>query len=311
MLAERALVPVIPDETVFPYTIRVVSEVLSSAGSTSQASVCGSTLALMDAGVPISEAVAGVAMGLVSDENRHVLLTDIAYSEDANGDMDFKVAGTRHGVTAIQVDVKIPGLKFEIIAEALQRARTARLQILEKMLAVIPTPRPHISVYAPKIKVIHIDPSKIGDVIGSGGRTINSIIAKTNTVINIDDDGRVTVSAGNEEDCQKAIDLIESLVREVKVGEVFNGQVKRILPFGAVVEILPGKEGLVHISQLAPYRVNRVEDVVEIGQSVKVRVIELDEQGRINLSMIFGQPGGLVGKSKQVRNSRGPFKRRY
>lgn len=305
-LAEKALLPVIPDEEKFPYTIRVVSEVLSSSGSTSQASVCGSTLALMDAGVPIKEPVAGIAIGLISDSNKYLLLTDIAYSEDAYGDMDFKVAGTRNGITAIQMDIKVKGLSQQILTEAFEQARLARLTILEKMLAVLPTPREQISVYAPKIKIIRIDPAKIGDVIGTGGRTINAIIAKTNTVINIDDDGKVTVSSNSEESCQQAINMIEGLVREVKVGEVFEGKVKRILPFGAMVEFLPGREGLLHISQLAPYRVNRVEEIVGIGQNIKVKVIEIDEQGRINLSMIFG--GGFKPPLKFSHNKPVPRK---
>ena len=310
-LAERALLPVIPDEEKFPYTIRVVSEVLSSSGSTSMASVCGSTLALMDAGVPISEPVAGVAIGLITGKDKYVLLTDIAYAEDTNGDMDFKAAGTKSGITAIQMDIKIPGVAIETLEQALQQAKEARLFILDEILAVLPAPRPQISSYAPKIRAIHIDPSKIGDVIGSGGRTINNIIAKTNTAIDIDDDGKVTVAASSEEDCQKAVEIIENLTREVKAGEVFEGQVKRILPFGAMVEILPGKEGLVHISQLAPYRVNRIEDVVEIGQTVKVRVTELDEQGRVNLSMIFGQQAAVQPPPYQKQARRHDHRRQF
>ncbi|MBI2326815.1 polyribonucleotide nucleotidyltransferase [Candidatus Curtissbacteria bacterium] len=291
-LAEKALVPVLPSQDVFPYTIRVVSEVLSSAGSTSMASTCGSTLALMDAGVPIKEPVAGISIGLItdkSDKSKYLLLTDIAYQEDSQGDMDFKVAGTKNGITAIQMDTKLKGVPPKMIEEALQKAKTARLNILQKLLSTIPTSREKISPHAPTVILVKIDPAKIGEVIGSGGRTINKIISATGCAIDINDEGTVTISSKDREAAQKAAQWVEGIVKEAQPGEVYEGQVRRILPFGAMVEILPGKEGLVHISKLAPYRVEKVEDIVKIGQMVKVRVTEVDDQGRVNLSMNFGQ----------------------
>ncbi|OGD86337.1 polyribonucleotide nucleotidyltransferase [Candidatus Curtissbacteria bacterium RBG_16_39_7] len=285
VLAERALLPVIPTEDKFPYTTRVVSEVLSSAGSTSMGAVCGSTLALMDAGVPISNLVAGVAMGLVSKDNKKVILTDIAYSEDSFGDMDFKVAGTDKGITALQMDLKIAGVDPDTLGGVLKNAREARLKILEKMRSVIAVPKTVLSPYAPKVEIVRVDPSKIGEVIGSGGRTIRKIMEKTDTAINVEDDGTVSITGKDPELCQMAAKWIDGLTREIKPGEIFEGTVKRILPFGAMVEVLPGKEGLVHISQLAPFRVANVEDVVRLGQNVKVRVSETDAQGRLNLSM--------------------------
>lgn len=290
-LAERALTPTLPSQETFPYTIRVVSEVLSSAGSTSMASACGSSLALMDAGVPVKEPVAGISIGLITDKNdqsKYVTLTDIAYQEDAQGDMDFKVAGTKNGVTAIQMDVKLNGISPKIVQEALARAREARLSILDKMLQAIPQARERISPHAPTVILVKIDPTKIGEVIGSGGRTINKIIAETGVDIDIKDDGIVTISGKDSAACQKAAKWVEGIVKEAQPGEVYDGLVKRILPFGAMVEILPGKEGLVHISRLAPYRVAKVEDVVKVGQTAKVRVTEIDDMGRVNLSMNFG-----------------------
>ncbi len=283
-LAERALEPVIPKHENFPYTIRVVSEILSSNGSTSMASVCGSTLALMDAGVPITNPVAGVAMGMMSNEEKYVILTDILGLEDFSGDMDFKVAGTEKGVTAIQLDVKILGLTLEQIKEVFDRARIGRLFILEKMKSVISESRSHISQYAPKIEQLKIPPEKIGELIGPGG--IRAIMGETGSNIDVDDDGTVTVTGTTDESLQKAVDWIKGLTREVVVGEMFEGEVKRILPFGAFVEILPGKEGMVHVSQMAEGFVKNPHDVVSIGQKVKVRVLEIDEQGRINLSMV-------------------------
>ncbi len=290
-LAERAVKYVIPPQDKFPYTIRVVSEVLSSAGSTSMASVCGSTLALMDAGVPIAEPVAGISIGLITDKNdksKYVTITDIAYQEDAQGDMDFKVAGTKNGITAIQMYIKRGGVRIKILEEALEKAKKTRLKILEKITATIPTSREKISKHAPTVILVKIDPSKIGDIIGSGGRVINKIIDSTGTAIDINDEGTVTISSKDAQACKKAADIIEGIVKEAKIGDVYEGDVKRILPFGAMVEISPGKEGLVHISQLAPFRVNRVEDIVKIGQRVKARVSEIDDQGRVNLSMVFG-----------------------
>src|SRR3989344_5922870 len=290
-LAEKAIRPIIPENDKFPYTIRIVSEILSSAGSTSMAAVCGSTLSLMDAGVPIKEPVAGISIGLITDKkdkSNYVTITDIAYQEDAQGDMDFKVAGTKNGVTAIQMDIKLDGIPVKILEEALIKAKKARLEILEKILATIPTSRTSVSKHAPTVILVKIDPSKIGDVIGSGGRVINKIINETGAAIDINDEGTVTISSKDADACKRAAAIVEGIVKEAQPGEVYEGEVKRILPFGAMVEILPGKEGLVHISKLASFRVNKVEDVVKIGQKVKVRVLELDDQGRVNLSMVFG-----------------------
>jgi polyribonucleotide nucleotidyltransferase len=300
-LAERALEPVIPSEEKFPYTIRVVSEVLSSNGSTSMASTCGSSLSLMDAGVPISSPVAGIAMGLITNEkvksknekleneDNYVILSDIAGLEDFNGDMDFKIAGTKRGITAIQLDVKISGLTQKMLADALSQAKQGREYILGEMEKVLAVPRPKISKFAPKVAVLRLEPDKIGEVIGPGGRMIRKIIEETGCSIDVEDDGKVNISGIEEEGVAKAIAWIEGLTREVNVGDVFTGKVLRIQPFGAFVEILPGKEGLVHISQMAPGFVSRPEDVVSVGQEVKVRVTEIDERDRINLSMLFGQ----------------------
>ncbi|MEW5866524.1 MAG: polyribonucleotide nucleotidyltransferase [Bacillota bacterium] len=283
-LAERALAAMIPDEDAFPYTIRLVSEVLESNGSTSQASVCGSTLALMDAGVPIKRPVAGIAMGLVKEGDKVAILSDIQGIEDALGDMDFKVAGTERGVTAIQMDIKIPGITREILERALAQAREGRLFILGKMLEVISEPRKELSPYAPRIIRMSIDPDKIRDVIGPGGKVIRHIIDETGAKIDIEDDGRVFIAATDEEAGAKARKMIEDLTAEVEVGKIYTGTVTRIMNFGAFVEILPGKEGLVHISELAHARVPRVEDVVQVGDTIAVKVTEIDRQGRINLS---------------------------
>ncbi|MDF2520880.1 MAG: polyribonucleotide nucleotidyltransferase [Clostridia bacterium] len=283
-LAERALEPMIPSEEEFPYTIRLVSEVVASNGSTSQASVCGSTLALLDAGVPIKAPVAGVAMGLMKENENVAVLTDIQGMEDFLGDMDFKVAGTEKGITAIQMDIKIAGIDRPILERALEQARVGRLFILDKMNAVINKPRPELSEYAPKILTTKIDPDKIRDVIGPGGKMINKIIAETNVKIDIEEDGRVFVAAVNKANGEKAIQIIENLTKEVKEGEIYLGKVVRITTFGAFVEILPGKDGLVHISKLDKKRVEKVEDVVNIGDEILVKVTEIDKQGRINLS---------------------------
>ncbi|MDD2430309.1 MAG: polyribonucleotide nucleotidyltransferase [Bacillota bacterium] len=283
-LAEKALLPVIPSEEEFPYTIRVVSEVLESNGSSSQASICGSTLALMDAGVPIKKPVAGIAMGLIKGEKDFTVLTDIQGLEDHFGDMDFKVAGTKDGITALQMDIKVTGVSQEILAEALAQAKEAREFILGKMIAVIPEPRNELSPYAPRMVTMQIDPEKIRDVIGSGGKTIRSIIAETGVEIDIQDDGTVYIASVDLDAADKAVKRINELTKEVEVGEVYEGTVTRIAKFGAFVEILPGKEGLIHISKLANERVGSVEDVVQIGDSVKVKVVEIDQQGRINLS---------------------------
>ncbi|SDI94788.1 polyribonucleotide nucleotidyltransferase [Natribacillus halophilus] len=283
-LGERALERVIPDEDEFPYTIRLVSEVLESNGSTSQASICASTLAMMDAGVPIKSPVAGIAMGLVKEDDDVSVLTDIQGMEDALGDMDFKVAGTSEGVTALQMDIKIQGITREVLEEALEQARTARMQVLKNMLDVISTSRPELSEYAPKILTMHIKPDKIRDVIGPSGKMINQIIEDTGVKIDIEQDGTVYISSTDATANEKAKQTIEDIVREVEVGQIYEGKVKRIEKFGAFVELFKGRDGLVHISQLAKERVNKVEDVVKIGDAVKVKVTEIDNQGRVNLS---------------------------
>jgi polyribonucleotide nucleotidyltransferase len=288
-LAERALLAVIPKQDVFPYTIRVVSEVLSQNGSSSMASTCGSTLALMDAGVPIIKPVAGISIGMMSDDKKYELLTDIIGLEDFSGDMDFKVAGTDEGVTAIQLDVKIPGITVEQVKAILDKAKTARLEILEKIKAVMPTPRAAISQYAPKIEQVKIPVDKIGEVIGPGGKVIKNIIATTGAQVDVEDDGTVAISGTDDEAVKKAVEWVKGLVREVQPGEVFEGEVKRILPFGAFVEFLPGKEGMVHVSKMSTEFVNDPNDIVKIGQKVKIRVAEIDDQGRVNLSMLFGE----------------------
>jgi len=283
-LGERALAKVIPSEDEFPYTIRLVSEVLESNGSTSQASICASTLALMDAGVPIKAPVAGVAMGLIKDGEHVSILTDIQGMEDHLGDMDFKVAGTAKGITAIQMDIKIDGIDRAILERALEQARKGRMHILGKMLEVISEPRKELSKYAPKIEIIHINPEKIRDVIGPGGKVINRIIDETGVKIDIEQDGRVYIASPDLEMLAKAKEQIELIVREIVVGETYVGTVKRIEKFGAFVEVLPGKEGLVHISQLSNERVGRVEDVVKVGDRITVKVTEIDNLGRVNLS---------------------------
>ncbi len=283
-LAERALQAVVPSVDDFPYTIRVVSEVLESNGSSSMGSVCGSTLALMDAGIPIKRPVSGVAMGLVKDGDKYTILTDIQGMEDALGDMDFKVAGTPKGVTAIQMDIKIAGITREILAAALEQAKRGRAFILSKMLDTISIPRPELSKYAPRVTVIQIDTEKIRDVIGTGGKNIRKIVEESGAEIDIHEDGNIFISAIGAESAQKAQQMIENLVHDVQVGEIYDGTVTRILKFGAFIELLPGKEGLCHISQLANDRVEKVEDVVNIGDKLKVKVTDIDNRGRINVS---------------------------
>jgi polyribonucleotide nucleotidyltransferase len=283
-LAERALVPVLPTHEEFPYVIRLVSECVTSNGSTSMASTCGSTLALMDAGVPIKAPVAGAAMGLVTEGDRFAVLTDILGKEDAFGDMDFKVTGTRDGITALQMDIKVRGINEAIIRTGLEKARIARLTILDKMLEVVPAPRGEMSEFAPRITTIHINPEKIRDIIGKGGATIRKIQEETGTEINVEDDGTVEVAAVDGEASKKAIAWIESITREVEIGALYLGKVTRIMGFGAFVEILPGKEGLVRIGELADYHVPTVEDVVQVGDEIMVVVTEIDRQGRVNLS---------------------------
>jgi len=283
-LAERALLPVIPSEEDFPYAIRLVSEVLESNGSSSMGSVCGSTLSLMDAGVPIKAPVSGVAMGLVKDGDDFAILTDIQGLEDALGDMDFKVAGTENGITAIQMDIKIDGINKVIFQQALAQAKKGRAFILGKMLEAIKEPRKELSQYAPKITTININPDKIRDLIGPGGKTIKKIVEDTGVKIDVDDSGKVFVAAVNSDAAQKAIEIIEGIVAVAEVGKTYTGKVTRLMNFGAFVEILPGKEGLVHISQLSTERVEKVDDVVSVGDEIAVKVVEIDQKGRINLS---------------------------
>ena len=286
MLAEKALIPLIPSSDEFPYTIRVVTEILSSNGSTSMASVSSSAIALMDAGVPIKKPAAGIALGLMQDsKGNYKILTDIQGPEDHHGDMDFKVAGTKDGINALQMDVKIKGVNEKILKEALEQGKKARLEILNEIKKVIDKPRPELSPYAPRILTLQINPEKIREVIGPGGKVINEIIEECGVSIDIEDTGKVFVTAEKEEAAKKAIAWIKNITREVKAGEVFQGRVTRILDFGAFAEILPGQEGLIHISQLAPHRVRKVEDVVKVGEIVPVKVISIDEQGRINLSL--------------------------
>lgn len=284
-LAERALLPVLPNEEDFPYTIRLVSESLGSNGSTSMASVCGSTLALMDAGVPLKAPVAGIAMGLVmTEDDKYVILTDIQGVEDALGDMDFKVAGTTQGITALQMDIKVKGITYGIMEEALSQARDARLFVLERIQSTLAGPRPELSPYAPRMLRISIPIDKIGAIIGPGGKTIRSIIEETKTTINVDNDGTVTIGSISQEAAQKAVERIEMLTKEAEVGAVYTGKVVRLMNFGAFVEIMPGKDGLVHISELSNERVNSVEDVVNVGDEITVMIKEIDSMGRINLS---------------------------
>ena len=284
-LAERALVPVIPDEKEFPYTLRLVSEVLSSNGSTSQASICGSTLALMDAGVPIKAPVAGISCGLITEGDRFMTMVDIQGLEDFFGDMDFKVAGTKEGITAIQMDLKIDGLTPEIIKEALAKTHKARNHILDEvMLKAIPAPRKELSKYAPKMLSTKIDVDKIREVIGSGGKVIQKICADCNVNIDIEEDGMVYIQAIDINDCKRALQIVETIAKDPEIGAIYKGKVTRIMPFGAFVEIAPGKEGLVHISHLDVKRVDSVESVVQVGDEVIVQVLEIDDQGRINLS---------------------------
>jgi polyribonucleotide nucleotidyltransferase len=308
-LAERAVAAVIPSQAEFPYTIRAVSDVLSSNGSTSMGSVCGTTLALMDAGVPIHAPVAGVAMGLITGEGERngkwAVLTDIQGIEDALGDMDFKVAGTADGVTALQMDIKVKGITYEIMAKALEQAREGRMYIMEKMLDTIDAPREELSEFAPRIQTIKINPDKIGAVIGPGGKMIRRIQEESGAKIDIEDDGSVNISANSGEAMQQALDAVRALTEEVEVGRIYTGTVRRLVDFGAFVEILPGKEGLVRTSQLADYQVMRPEDVVSVGDEITVMVIEVDPQGRINLSRRAALSGEMPSAS-EMESDRGP-----
>ncbi len=283
-LAERALLPVIPDESVFPYTIRVVSEALSSNGSTSMASVCGSTLALMDAGVSIQAPVAGIAMGLMMEDDQYQILTDIQGLEDHIGDMDFKVAGTRTGITALQMDIKVAGLPYEVLNEALEQARQARMQILDVIETAIPEPRSDLSPHAPRMTILHVDPDKLGAVIGTGGKTVRALQDECDVRIDIEDDGTIYIASTDGPSADKAERMIDELTEEPEVGRIYTGRVVRITDFGAFVEILPGTDGLVHISQLADYRVNKVRDVVEVGDEIMVMITRIGPEGKIRLS---------------------------
>lgn len=286
MLVEKAILPLIPDFDQFPYTMRVVSEILSSNGSSSMASVSAASLALMDAGVPIERPATGIALGLMTDKNgSYKILTDIQGPEDFHGDMDFKVAGTKNGVTALQMDVKIEGITGKIFKEALEQAKRARFEILEKMGKVLAKPRPELSPFAPRILTLQINPEKIREVIGPGGKIINEIVANTGATIDIQPDGLIFVTSDSEEPAKKAISWIKNLTREVKVGEIFQGKVKKIVDFGAFVEVLPGQDGLVHISQFRPWRIKKIEEIIKIGDILPVKVINVDEQGKINLAL--------------------------
>ena len=309
-LAEEALQRVLPPEEEFPYTVRVVSDILESNGSSSMASVCGGSLSLMDAGVPVKKAVAGISVGLIAGDDKYVLLTDIQGLEDHYGDMDCKVAGTRDGVTAMQMDMKVRGLPPQVIRDALQQAREARLAILDQMDAVLPEHRPELSPYAPRILITFIDVEKIGTVIGPGGKMVRRIIAETGAQIDIEDDGKVTIASPDEEAARKAMEMVKTLATDPEVGAVFKGKVTRIMKFGAFVEILPGVDGMIHISDLDVKRVNRVEDVVNIGDEVEVKVIEIDEMGRVNLSRRALLPGGdRPREDRKPRDGRPPRRR--
>ena len=274
----------IPPVEEFPYTIRTVSEIVSSNGSTSMASVCGSTLSLMDAGVPLKKPVAGIAMGLVTDGDKFVVLSDIQGAEDFAGDMDFKVAGTEDGITALQMDIKVKGITPEVMRQALAQAHEGRQHIMGKMMEVIDTPRGELKPFAPRITKLMINPDKIREVIGKGGEVINKIIAETGVEIDIEDSGLVMIASSDGEAADKAKEWIESIVAEPEIGKIYTGEVVKIMDFGAFVNIMPGKDGLVHISQLADHRVEKVEDVVKLGDKIKVKLVEIDAQGRLNLS---------------------------
>jgi polyribonucleotide nucleotidyltransferase len=309
-LAESSIRGLLPAEDDFPYTIRVVSDILESNGSSSMASVCGASLSLMDAGVPLKKAVAGISIGLIAGEGRHVLLTDIQGLEDHYGDMEFKVAGTRDGVTAVQLDMKVRGLPMEVVREALTRGRETRLAILEQMDAVLAAPRPELSPYAPRILIIFIDVEKIGTVIGPGGKMVRRIIAETGAEIDIEDDGKVTIASPDEEAARRAMEMVKTLATDPEVGAVFKGKVTRLMKFGAFVEILPGVEGMIHISDLDVKRVNKVEDVVTVGDEVEVKVIEIDDMGRVNLSRRALLPGGdRPREDRKPRDGRPPRRR--
>ena len=309
-LAERALLPVVPTKEEFPYTIRVVSETLESNGSSSMASTCGSTLALMDAGVPLRKMVAGIAMGLIVKDGKHTILTDIQGLEDHYGDMDFKVTGTETGVTALQMDIKVKGISLDIMREALAQAREARMYILQEMRQVIDKPRAELSKYAPRIDTIRIHPDKIREVIGPGGKMIRAIQSESGTNVEVEDDGTVRITGAKPEGREKARQMIEGLTKEAEVGEIYDGKVTRIMSIGAFIEYLPGKEGLVRVSELSSNRVNNVEDVVKVGDRVKVKIAEVDRQGRVNLSIRAVEEGDSEGFEQRQRAERERYRER-
>jgi polyribonucleotide nucleotidyltransferase len=303
-LAEHALLPLLPDEEAFPYTVRVVSEVLESNGSSSMASVCGSSLALMDAGVPIRAAIAGISIGMVSDGRRRQLLTDIQGVEDFNGHMDFKIAGTREGITAVQLDTKLQGLSLDIVRDALAQAQRARSFLLDRMEATIAAPRPELAPHAPRVFIVQIDSEKIGEVIGPGGKMIRRLETEFLCKIDIEQDGRVFIAAPDQLTGERAVQAVQDLTREVKIGETYTGKVVRIAPFGAFIELLPGRDGLLHISQIARERIERVEDVLRMGEEVEVRVIEIDPQGKVRLSRKDLLPPGEGGEGSREGGGR-------
>lgn len=316
-LAERGLRPIMPSKEEFPYTVRVVSEVLESNGSSSMATVCAATLSLMDAGVPIKAPVGGIAIGLVKEGGDHVILTDIAGLEDHFGDMDFKVTGTEKGITAVQMDLKIDGIGIEIVRQSLEQAREARMIVLEKIKGALAEPRKELSQYAPRIVAFKINPDKIRDVIGPGGKVIRKIIEDTGVTIDIEDDGTVNVASADGEALKKAIDIINKLTEAPEVGKIYTGKVKRIMPFGAFVEILPGQEGLVHVSEMSDQYVKNVEDIVKLGDEFPVKLVEIDDQNRLNLSRKQAMPGYVPGEEKPREprepreNREGRDERRY
>jgi polyribonucleotide nucleotidyltransferase len=304
-LAQRALEAVIPNNEEFPYTIRIVSEILESNGSSSMASVCGGSLSLFDAGVPVPKAVAGIAMGLISDNERAVVLSDILGEEDHLGDMDVKVAGTGDGITAFQVDIKIAGVSSELMSRALDQAKRGRMHILKIMNEIIAEPSHEISEHAPRIITLTVDQEKIGAIIGPGGKTIKGISEESNATVNIDDDGKVLIFGKSMESAKTAEDMIKGIIEEPEVGKIYNGTVKKIMEFGAFIEFLPGKDGLCHISKLSRERVNSVDDVLEVGQKVPVKLIEIDRMGRMNLSYIDAiDPDGERKSSNRSRDNR-------
>jgi polyribonucleotide nucleotidyltransferase len=283
-LARKALLPILPSEEAFPYTIRIVSEIMSSNGSSSMATVCGGSLSLMDAGVPVKDAVAGIAMGLLKEDDKVVILSDIIGDEDHAGDMDLKVCGTKKGITALQMDIKIGGLNEDILRKALYQAREGRIFIIEKLTQTLAEPREDISKYAPRITTIKVKPEKVRDVIGSGGKNIRQIISETGVTIDVEDDGTVTIASSDSEAASRAVAMVKWLTEDAEVGKIYRGIVKKIVDFGAFVEILPGTEGLVHISQLSRERVKKVTDIIQEGEEVLVKVLEIDKQGKIRLS---------------------------